>query len=138
MTASPIEELLTAIDRLDVPAAMALCAPDCHFGTVDGRHADGRDAVQWLLSEFLSTVRSTHHEISAQWHEEDAWFAEVVASYELQDRTKIGERRRAFLVRTGGDGIRDVRVYGAHERPLTDHTAGYTPARLGGRLILPL
>ena len=120
------------------PPSMALCAPDCRFGTVDGRHAEGREAVQRLLSDFLSTIRSTHHEIISQWHQDDAWFAEVVANYELLDRTRIEGRLRAFLLRTGPDGIRDVRVYGANERPLTDRTAGYQPARLGGRLILPL
>ncbi len=117
---------------------MALCTPDCHFGTVDGRHAEGREAVQRLLSEFLSTVRSTHHEITSQWHQDDAWFAEVVANYELQDRTRIEGRLRAFLLRAGADGIREVRVYGANERRLTDRSVGYEPARLGGRLILPL
>jgi hypothetical protein len=131
-------EVLAAIDLLDVAAVMALCAPDCRFGTVDGRQANGRDAVQRLLSEFLSTIRSTDHEITAQWHQDDAWFAEVVASYELQDRTRINGRLRAFLIRTGPDGIREVRVYGAHEQPLTDRPVGYEPARLGGRLILPL
>jgi hypothetical protein len=138
VTESPIVEVLTAIDRLDVTAVLALCSPDCHFATVDGRHADGHDAVQRLLGEFLSTIRATHHEVTAQWHQDDAWFAEVVATYELQDRTRIDERLRAFLLRTGPDGIRDVRVYGAHERPLTDRSGGYEPARLGGRLILPL
>ncbi len=138
MTESPLVEVLAAIDRLDVPAVIALCAPDCHFGTVDGRHAEGREAVRRLLSDFLSTIRSTHHEISSQWHQDDAWFAEVVANYELLDRTRIEGRLRAFLLRTGPDGIREVRVYGANERPLTDRTVGYQPARLGGRLILPL
>ncbi len=113
-------------------------APDCHFATVDGRHAEGRDAVRQLLGAFLSTLRSTHHQIISQWHQDDAWIAEIEADYELQDRTRIDGRLRAFVLRTGTDGIREVRVYGANERPLTDHRTGYVPARLGGRLILPL
>ncbi len=138
MKESPLSDLLEAIDRRDVPAAMALCALDCSFATVDGRRAEGRVEVQRLLTEFLSVLRSATHEIISQWHQEDAWFAEVLASYELQDWTRIERRPRAFLLRTGADGIRDVRVYGANERPLTDHSARYEPARLGGRLILPL
>jgi hypothetical protein len=135
---TPLTQLLGAIDRLDVPAAMALCASDCSLATVDGRRAEGRDEVQRLLTDFLSVLRSATHEIISQWHQEDAWFAEVLASYELQDWTRIERRPRAFLLRTSADGIRDVRAYGANERPLTDRSATYEPARLGGRLILPL
>jgi hypothetical protein len=42
------------------------------------------------------------------------------------------------VIRIGPGGIREVRVYGANERPLTEQAAAYVPARLGGRLILPL
>jgi hypothetical protein len=134
---SPLVELLAAIDKLDVEAAMALCAPYCSFMTADGRHAEGHPEVSHLLNEFLSVLRSTFHEITAQWHEGDTWIAEVLASYELRDRLRLEQLRRAFFVRTGADGIQDVRCYGANERQLMDRD-DTEPIRVGGRLILPL
>jgi SnoaL-like domain len=134
---SPLVELLGAIDKLDVEAAMALCAPDCTFMTVDGRHAEGRPAVTRLLTDFLSVLRSTRHEITAQWHQDEMWFAEALASYELRDWLRLERLRRAFFVRAGADGIREVRVYGANERQLSDRSH-HEPIRIGGRPILPL
>jgi SnoaL-like domain len=133
---SPLVELLEAIDRLDVEAAISLCAPDCVFMTVDGRHAEGRPAVARLLSDFLGILRSTSHEITAQWHQDDVWIAEALANYELRDWLRVEHLPRAMFVRTGADGIRDVRVYGANERQLDDRIS--EPTRVGGRRILPL
>jgi hypothetical protein len=135
---SPLVELLGAIDRLDGDAVVALCAPDCNFMTVDGRQATGLPAVARLLNDFLGVLRSTSHEITAQWHEDDVWIAEVLATYELRDWLRLEHLPRAFVVRTGADGIRDVRVYGANERQLGDRFSDHEPMRIGGRLILPL
>lgn len=138
MDQSPLVELLAAIDKLDVESVVALCAPDCRFTTADGRQADGRAETGQLLSEFLAQLRSTSHEITSHWHVEDAWIAEVLASYELQDWLKIEGLRRAFVVRAGPEGIHDLRVYGANERPLSDHRSADDTVRIGGRVVLPL
>ena len=61
MSASPLEQLLGAIDRRDVDAAMALSAPDVRLLTVDGRRAEGREAVRKLMTDFLSVLRSLSH-----------------------------------------------------------------------------
>ncbi len=136
MERSPLVELLEAVDRLDVDAVVALCAPDCSFLTVDGRHAEGRPAVAQLMRDFLAALRSTSHEITAQWHQDDVWIAEALASYELRDWLRLEHLPRALVVRTGADGLRDVRVYGANERQLGDRPS--EPMRVGGRRILPL
>jgi hypothetical protein len=133
---SPLVELLEAIDRLDVQAVVSLCAPDCTLMTVDGQRAEGRPAVTRLLSDFLGSLRSTSHEVTAQWHQDDVWIAEALASYELRDWLRVEHLPRAMFVRTGADGIRDVRVYGANERQLGDRVS--EPVRVGGRRILPL
>ena len=138
MEQSPLVDFLAAIDKLDIDQAMALCASDCRLMTVDGRHAEGRQATRDLLDEFLGQVRSTTHRITAQWHEDDVWFAEVLADYELKDWLKVEGLPRAFVIRTGGEGICDLRVYGANERKLIDHQSGEEPFRIGGRLVLPL
>ncbi len=64
---------------------MALMAPDVRMLVADGRRAEGTEAVRHLLGEFLGQLRSTTHQITAQWHEDDVWIAEVDASYELSD-----------------------------------------------------
>jgi len=135
---SPIERLLQAIDKLDVDAVMALAAPDIKLLVVDGRHAEGAVAVRELLAAFMSELRSSAHRVTDQWHVDDVWIAEVLASYELTDRTRPGELSRAFIIREGSGGFSDLRVYGAHERPLEEHQSPGHELRLGGRWIPPL
>jgi hypothetical protein len=135
---SPIARLLDAIDKLDLDAAMALAAPDCRLLTVDGRRAEGTEAVRALLASFLASLRSTTHRITAEWHEDNVWIAEVVGDYELQDWLRIDGLPRAFVLRDGPAGFADVRVYGAHEHPLTDHRTGEEGMWVGGRWVPPL
>jgi hypothetical protein len=138
MSESPIDRLLAALDALDLDAAMALVAPDCRLLTADGRRAEGAEAVRRLLAEFLATLRSTRHVITAQWHQDNVWIAEVAATYELQDRLRLGRLPRAFVLRDGPDGVKDVRVYGAHERPLAEHRTGDEGMWVQNRWIPPL
>jgi hypothetical protein len=135
---SRIDKLLEAVDRLDVDAAMSLVAADCRFLTADGRCAEGREAVRNLLADFLGTLRSASHRITAQWHQGDVWIAEVEATYVLEDWLKESGLRRAFFLREGPDGIEDLRVYGAHERPLTDHRTGEEGMWIANRWFPPL
>jgi ketosteroid isomerase-like protein len=137
LTKSPIDQLLGAIDMLDVEAAVALMAPNCQMLAVDGRRAEGTAAVRELLSDFLATILQTTHRISAQWHQGDVWIAEVDATYELQDRVRI-KRPRAFVLRDGPDGLVELHVYGAHDHPFAEHRTGEEGMRIGGRWIPPL
>jgi hypothetical protein len=135
---SPLVRLLAAVDQLDLDAVLAQCSPDCRFSTVDGRYAEGRDNVRRLLADFMSQLRSTAHKITAEWHVDNVWFAEMLADYELQDFLQIEALPRAFVVRTASDGVCDIRCYGARERRLTDRPTGEEPFRIGGRLVMPL
>jgi hypothetical protein len=129
---------VTALGQRDVDGVAALCSPDCCLATADGRRAEGRDAVRSLLSRFLSDLRSATYEVTAQWHQDNVWFGEVMASYEMRDWLRLEGLPRAFVVRTDDAGICDVRVYGAHEHPLTDRQRGEESYRIGGQLLLPL
>jgi hypothetical protein len=135
---SPLEQFLRAIDELDLEATMALMAPDPRVLVADGRRAEGREAVRQLLGDFLGQLRSTKHRITAEWHEDDVWIAEVEASYELRDWLHLTALPRAFIVRAGPDGVSDLRAYGAHEHPLSDHATGEEGIWVGGRWVPPL
>jgi hypothetical protein len=135
---SPIEQLLKAVDELNLDAAMALMAPEVRFLAVDGSQGEGKEAVRELLTDFISTLRSTSHRITAQWHQDDVWIAEVEADYELRDWLQLTALPRAFVLRLAPSGIADLRAYGAHERPLTEHGTGEGAMRVGGRWIPPL
>ncbi len=126
------------MDELDLDAVMALLAPDARLLTADGRRGDGAAAVRELFSSFLGELRSTTHTITAEWHEGEVWIAEVEASYELRDYLQLKDLPRAFVVRMGQAGIADVRVYGAHEQPLTEHRTGEEGMWVGTRWIPPL
>jgi SnoaL-like domain len=135
MDPSPLDRLLEALDALDVDAAMAMVAPDGRILTADGRRAEGADGVRDLVSDFLSTLRATTHRVSAEWHLDDVWIAEVDATYELRDGLQTGALPRAFILRDGPDGLSDVRVYGAHELPLSEFAIAQGPIRIGGRWV---
>jgi hypothetical protein len=134
----PIEQLLRAVDALDVEGVIALAAPDVRLLTVDGRRSAGTSGMRELLTDFLTALRSSSHRITARWHEDDVWIAEVDATYELKDLTRLGVLPRAFIVRAGPQGLSDVRVYGAHERPLGELSSREHELRLGGHWIPPL
>src|SRR5271169_5598221 len=112
MEGSPLDELLRAVDALDADAMMAVMAPDCRVMTADGRRAAGTEAVRALLGGFLATLYSTTHRVTAEWHVDDVWIAELQASYEFkEDRLRLGELPRAFVARGGPNGLSDLRVY---------------------------
>jgi hypothetical protein len=135
---SPIQRLLATVDSLDVEAAIGLVAPNCRMLAVDGTRANGSQAMRELLSDFFATLRSMSHHITAQWHVDDVWIAEVEGNYEMLDWLQLNGLPRAFVLRDGPDGFIDLRVYGAHERPLTDHRTGEEGMRIGERWIPPL
>jgi hypothetical protein len=134
---SPVVRLLRAVDRRDVDAAMALVAPDARMLAVDGRRAEGADEVRELVVEFVSGVRSMSHRITAQWHPDNIWIAEVEATYELPDGVTLSALPRVFVLGDGPTGITELRVYGAHEPPLTAFQTE-EGIRVGGRWIPPL
>lgn len=138
MSQSPIEQFLDALDRLELEDTMALIAPDARVLVADGRRAEGTDAIRQLLGAFLGQLRSTTHRITAQWHQDDVWIAEVDASYELRDLLQLNALPRAFIVRSGPDGISELRAYGAHEHRLSEHRTGDEGMRVGGRWLPPL
>lgn len=138
MDESPIAQLLGAIDKLDLEAAAALFARDARLLSLDGRSAMGIEAVRELLAEFLDLLRSSAHRITAQWHQQNVWIAEVEATYELQDFLKMKALPRAFVLRDGPDGIADLRIYGAHEHPLGEERTESRGIRIGERWIPPL
>ena len=138
MEESPITTWLEAVDKLDVDAAVAMFSADAQLLTADGRRAAGIDAVGDLLADYLSVVRSTSHRVTAQWHEDNVWIAEVEANYELRDYLELNALPRAFFVREGPQGISQMHVYGAHEHSLAEHPSGEEGMWVGERWIPPL
>jgi hypothetical protein len=134
---SPIQQFLTAIDALDVDAVIALVEPDGHFLVADGRQAQGREAIRELVSDFVSALRSSRHSITAQWHQDNVWIAEVASNYELRDWLQLSVAR-AFIVRMGAAGIADAHIYGTHEPRLSDRPTGEEGMWVSGRWIPPL
>jgi hypothetical protein len=138
MSASPMEQLLDAMDRRDVEGLVNLFAPSGRLMTADGRHAEGAEAVQALLTEFFGALRSTTHRATAQWQQDNVWIAEIEASYELRDWLQMKDLPRVFVLREGPQGIDDLRVYGAHEHALAEHRTGEEGMWVGNRWIPPL
>ena len=138
MKGSPLDEFLRAIDAFDADAAMAMMAPDCRLLTAVGRSAVGGEAVRTMVAGFLARLCSTTHRVTAEWHVDGAWIAEVDATYEFTDRVRIGDLPRAFVARGGADGLSDVRVYGAHEAPLDDDNWSEQGLMFAGHWMPPL
>jgi SnoaL-like protein len=137
MSNSPIDQVLEALDALDLDGAVSLFTADGRLMTADGRRAEGTEAIRALLADWFAQLRSTAHTLTASWQLDGVWIAEVDAAYELTDYLKMSGVPRAFILRTGDDGITDMRVYGAHERPLSEHRTGEEGFFIG-RWIAPL
>jgi len=135
---SPLHVFLRAVDDLDADAVLAVMASDCRLLTADGSRAAGTEAVRALLGGFLATLHSTTHRVTAEWHVDGVWIAEVDAGYEFKDRLAIGSLPRAFVARGGPDGLSDVRVYGAHEHRLDDEDRGEQGLMFAGHWMPPL
>ncbi len=138
MEESPITTWLEAVDKLDVDTASAMFSADAQLLTADGRRAAGIDAVRDLLADYLSVLRSTSHRVTALWHEDNVWIAEVEADYELTDYLELKALPRAFFIREGAQGISQMHVYGAHEHPLAEHPSDEGGMWIGERWIPPL
>lgn len=138
MADSPMQRFLDAVDTLDVERVIAMTANDCALLLVDGRRARGTEAMRATLGELLSSLRSATHTITSQWQLDDLSIAEVDATYELRDGQQTAVLPRAFFLREGPDGISELRVYGAHERPLDEQERAQGGMRVGGRWLPPL
>ncbi|HEX6395018.1 MAG TPA: nuclear transport factor 2 family protein [Acidimicrobiales bacterium] len=138
MDQSPIERILSAVDRLDVDGAVATLTDDCRMMLVDGQRVAGRDHVRTVLADFFGGLRSTSHKVISEWHEGDTWIAEMEASYELRNWLLVERVPRAMFLRHTSDGVSDIRFYGAHERSIIDRGGDPDAMRIGGRWIPPL
>jgi len=131
MSESPIGRLLRAVDTLDADAVIRISSPECRLLTADGQRAGGAQAMRAVLERYFVRLHSASHRVTAEWHVDDVWIAEIDAVYELAEGVRLGPLPRAFIVRVDGEQLIDVRVYGAHERPLDD--PGNPQMSAGGR-----
>ena len=138
MSGSPIEELLSAIDVLDLDRTLALLAPECTFLMADGHAGAGHEALGEALGELFAHLHRVEHRISAQWHVDEVWIAELEADYELTDRSRLLALPRALILRKEEQGISDLRVYGAHEREIYERDLAPGGLVIGGRYMPPL
>jgi hypothetical protein len=139
MPESPIAALLKATDALDVDAFVSMFAADGRLLTADGTVAEGAAQVRTVISRFIDELSATSHEITAEWHpDDDVWIAELNATYELKGLGHLGPYPRAVVLRGGPDGVRELRVYGLHELPLTDTAHRYQEVFTGGRWFATL
>jgi SnoaL-like domain len=130
MSDSPMLAILAAIDALDLDAAISSVAPNASFATPYGEQADGREQVRAVLGAFLAELRSTEHDVTTLWNPEPrVWIAEVTATYELNDFSRRGPYGRVFVLRSGDQGIEQLRIYGAHELPLAESGESYLEVR---------
>jgi hypothetical protein len=138
VSGSPITSWFEAVGRFDLEAALSAFAPNGRLLSPDGRRAEGPDAIRSRLAEFASELRAVSYTVTAQWHVDDTWIAELDATYELRDYAQIGPVPRAVVARVSAEGIADLRVYGAHERTLADHRTGEEGIWVGKRWVPPL
>jgi hypothetical protein len=130
MSESPVQVFVSAIDKLDLGAALSLLGPDARLMTPFGETATGLEEARVLLSTFLGELRETRHEITAEWNPEPGtWIAELTGSYELTDFSRRGPYGRAIILRAADGLIEQLTIYGAHELPLPDGERAYTNVR---------
>jgi hypothetical protein len=133
MPDSPIRAFLTAIDAFDVEAAASQFADRATLTMAFGQRAEGHEQLREALRSFVSELRATRHDVTAEWNPEaDVWIAELTALYELRDFNQLGPFRRAIVVHSGPTGIVDMSIYGAHELPLSQAERPYQEVYAAG------
>ena len=138
MADSPIQAVLRSLDSIDLDGAVGQFAADGVLTTVFGDRAEGREAVRELLGAFLDGLRSTRHQLEAEWDTAGGvWLAQVSATYELSDFSRRGPFERAIILRGGDAGITELRIYGQHELPLSKSGHGYVEVHDAHRGWLP-
>ena len=126
MADSPIQAVLRSLDAIDLEGSLEQFAPGGVLTTVFGDRAEGGAAIRELLGTFLGGLRASHHELEAEWNTaEGVWLAQLSATYELSDFSRRGPFERAIILRGGGAGISELRIYGQHELPLSKSGHGY-------------
>jgi hypothetical protein len=131
---TPMQAVLNALDTLDLDSAVGMFAPDGTLTTLFGDEtAQGHERIRAVLGEFLQGLRASQHATVSEWNpEDDLWIAEMTATYELSDYSRRGPFRRAIILRAGAAGITEMRIYGAHERPLSEAGRPYEEVRVAG------
>jgi hypothetical protein len=140
---SPLRRFLDTFDRLDADACATQFAHDGRFRYTDGHFEQGRTAVRERLRAYFADLRSTEHLVREHWHCDRVWIAEVDARYVLVDHSILGPVAKVFVLRMAGDGIEDLRVYGAGEPSFHEAAVRHESERsrgflVGGRWTLPL
>jgi hypothetical protein len=134
MADSPIKAVLQALDALDLDATLAMFADTGTLLRTDGQRAEGIEQVRTSLEQFFSQLRSTSHELSAEWHPEpDVWIGQLTARYVLLDFGQHGPYPRAVILRDSSNGIVELSFYGSHELPLAATEQGYREVYAAGR-----
>lgn len=130
MSDSPIPVFLSAVDALDLEAAVSLFDREAVLNMAFGDEAVGEQQLRTVLSAFLAGLRATQHHLTSEWNPEaGVWIAEFSALYELRDFSRLGPYRRAVVVRTADHLIKQMAIYGAHELPLPEEGRPYTNVR---------
>ena len=138
MEASPLTRWLEAMEALDADAATSVLAPDVSLLMADGSRVHDHAGAVHLIQGFIGQLHSVSYEVLAQWHVDDTWIVEALATYELTDHYRTAALPRAVFARVGPDGISELRLYGAHEHALSDHRSGEEGMWVGGRWVPPL
>lgn len=130
MSKSPISTILAAIDELDLDAVVSQFAADAVLQTPFAELVTGRDQVRIELGTFFQELRSAQHDLSTTWTPEPGvWIAEMSATYELTDFSRRGPYGRCFVLRSGEQGIEQLRIYGTNELPLPESGRQYSEVR---------
>jgi hypothetical protein len=139
MPQSPIAAVLKALEALDGDAFMSLFGGAGRLLLTDGTVAEGSDEVRSVIRRFMDDLSAMTYQITSEWHPEDeVWIAEIQATYDLKDHGRRGPYPRVMVVRSGSDGIVDLRIYGRHELPLTESPIHYREVSTGGRWLATL
>jgi hypothetical protein len=134
MADSPITAVLRALDALDLDATLAMFADTGALLRTDGQRAEGIEQVRASLTQFFSELRSTTHQLDAEWHPEpDVWIGQLTARYVLLDFGQHGPYPRAVILRDSPNGIVELSFYGSHELPLAAAQQGYHEVYAAGR-----
>jgi len=106
----PVESLFAALDRKDLGIFLSYLSPDCRLQYGNHPPVQGQDAIRETVGHFLEQIADSRHDITRQWHQDDAVICHGDVHYTRRDGSLV-TIPVAYILTLDEGVISDYRVF---------------------------
>jgi hypothetical protein len=110
-TATPeTTQIFADVDRMDERAFVSHLAEDCVLRFGNAEAVRGRDAIEQVMTGFLTAIKDLSHEVVHEYRADDTTILELLVTYTRRDDAQVTVPA-VTVYRRGDEGIDRYRVY---------------------------